>query len=328
MMENRSLNGTYGIIQSRFARTNAPYIGTLISQNGLAAEFYDNGVVCGSINSYIAITNGNSFSLSGSNCGQCNGGPSGSCIVNTVNLPDRLEKIGMTWKSYFEDMPSPCSLASYPSGIGDYDVGHNPFIFYSDIQNNSTRCQNHVVPAGDRDSCPGTATSLGDIQNCDKYLLNDLNSVNPPNYMWLGPNTWNNMYDHYPDGDSCTSPVKDSATYQAQCVQQTNTYLSYLIPAIKSTTAWNTGHTGIFLVWDEPGPSDLSSICPNPNPNAPSTDTCQIPGIWIGPMVKIGYVSHHMYSLYSFLATIENYWGLPPMTSNDANAVAMTEFFN
>src|SRR5438552_15843252 len=50
-------------------------------------------------------------------------------------------------------------------------------------------------------------------------------------------------------------------------------------------------------------------------------------GSWSGPVVKIGYVGTGSYDYYSYLKTLEVVWGLSSLTSNDANANPMTEFF-
>jgi hypothetical protein len=137
------------------------------------------------------------------------------------------------------------------------------------------------------------------------------------------------MYTVCSSGNSCAaSPISKSD--QQACFTQINNYLKNLVPLIMGTSVWKAGRTALFITWDEPGPdaATFAQECPKPNLNPPSgSDPCQIPGIWIGPMIKSNYVSHHVYTLYSFLKTIETYWGLSSITSKDASATAMNEFF-
>src|SRR5436305_13883397 len=48
---------------------------------------------------------------------------------------------------------------------------------------------------------------------------------------------------------------------------------------------------------------------------------------WAGPAVKKAYTSTTSYDHYSYLSTLEASWNLPSLTSNDASATPMTEFF-
>ena len=123
----------------------------------------------------------------------------------------------------------------------------------------------------------------------DSTLLNDLSSnASAPNYMWLTPNKCNDMHD-------CTIAIGDA-------------YLSNLVPQILGSTVFRTTRAALFLVFDE-GYS---------NPTWAS---------WAGPVVKTGYTSSTYYDAYSFLKTIETNWNLYTLTSNDANAATMDEFF-
>ena len=49
--------------------------------------------------------------------------------------------------------------------------------------------------------------------------------------------------------------------------------------------------------------------------------------VWAGPVVKTGYQSSTHYSHYSFLATVEQNWGLEPFTSNDVQWPGMFDLF-
>jgi hypothetical protein len=135
---------------------------------------------------------------------------------------------------------------------------------------------------------------ISNKQETDDVFLKDLNSVSTAsNFMWLTPNGLDDMHD--------------------STVAFGNRYLSNLIPAILNSTLFRTQKAALFVVFDE--------------------GTAQYPSdwiyaVWAGPVVKKGYVSSTYYTQYSFLSTIEQNWGLHPITVNDVNAPPMMEFFN
>ena len=79
---------------------------------------------------------------------------------------------------------------------------------------------------------------------------------------------------------------------------------------------FTTQKAALFIVFDEG-----SDVCPTGN----SSD-CVV-AEWAGPAVKKAYSSSTSYNHYSYLSTLEAAWNLPSLTSNDASATSMTEFF-
>ena len=68
-------------------------------------------------------------------------------------------------------MPAACDLSnSYP-----YLVKHDPFVFYKDIEGNSTRCQTHVLPL----TSWNTSVASGTV----------------PNYSFIAPNMYDDGHD-------------------------------------------------------------------------------------------------------------------------------------
>jgi len=204
------LNTSYpnGII----GNPNLPYINSLARNYSLANYYF--AVASGSLPDYLALTNANITSVNSS----CNT-PSPSCSTNASNIIDRVEGSGRTWKAYMEDYSGGCSGTRTSSF---YVAIHNPFIFYSDITNNSTRCA-RIVSAN-----PGHSGSP------DSQLISDLSSTTTAsNYMWLTPNNCDNMH------GECAITTGDS-------------YLSKLIPAILNSTVFQSQRAAIFLVFDEP----------------------------------------------------------------------------
>lgn len=279
VMENHPLNVTLnpnGVI----GNPNASYI-TFLARNASLAENYVAVTNLNSLPNYVALTGGNK-SLVPNNCL-----PS-LCPINEPNIADRIEKSGRNWKAYMEDLlpGQPCTYSG--SGSGHYDVFHNPFVYYADVQDNVTRCSSHVVPANSGSSGPP-----------DDLFINDLNNLTTAsNFMWLTPNNCDDMH----GGNGCSSSIMTFA----------DNYTRQLVPKILSSLVFKTGKAALFIVWDEP------TYC---------SVACQIPAIWIGPTIKQHYLSNKPYDHYSYLSTLESLWALPTLTVNDALASSMIEFF-
>src|SRR3989442_796756 len=194
---------------------------------------------------------------------------------NHQNLVDNLESHGLTWKAFAED------LTTGDCAGGGIDTDHFPFIYFSDITNNPSRCNNLV----------------GATASSDQELMDALNaSSNWPNYVWLTPNISNDAHD--------TS------------IGFGDTYLADIVPKILGSTVFKTQRAALFIVYDEGNDVSCSSGGPD----------C-VYASWSGPMAKKGFTSNTAYTHYSYLHTIEDNWGLPTLTSDDAGAPVMSEFF-
>src|SRR5436189_265391 len=160
-----------------------------------------------SLPNYLCLTSGSDFGCT------ADPGPNSTTCTKTAwgatNIVDRLEAAGLTWKGYMEDMPGSC----YATDSGNYVVHHNPFMYYSDIASDATRCARDV-PAG---------PSIGS----DATLLADLGSASTAsNFMWLTPNKCNDMH-------SCS-------------IHQGDTYMSGLVPKILDSTLFKTTRAALF----------------------------------------------------------------------------------
>src|SRR5881296_2264573 len=206
------------------------------------------------------------------------------------NLVDRLEAAGLTWKGYMENqnMASGCDLSYHQP----YTPEHNPFVGFTDIVNSPTRCSQIVLanPSG----CSVTVCPL----------INDLNSGSAPNFMWLTPNNCDNMH-------GFTGICAASVSFG-------DGYLSSLVPNILKSTTFTTQRSALFVVFDEG-----NGYCPL---NQSTTEDC-VYAVWAGPLAKANYGTTNLYNHYSWLRTVEVNWNLQALTSNDANATPMTEFF-
>ncbi len=111
--------------------SSAPYMNNLASTYGLATQYY--GVTHPSIGNYFMLTTGQIIT---------DNETSPPPTVTDDNIVRELLASGRTWKSYAESLPSAAYLGAdvYP-----YAQHHNPFVFFSDVQNSSTQ-QANVVP--------------------------------------------------------------------------------------------------------------------------------------------------------------------------------------
>ena len=70
----------------------------------------------------------------------------GGGVNSGEDLPDLLEHRNLTWGAFAESMPSPCYGGT--GGNSNYDIGHNPFVRMTDVFDNKSRCDSHVVNFG------------------------------------------------------------------------------------------------------------------------------------------------------------------------------------
>jgi acid phosphatase len=270
--------------------TGAPFMRSLANNYSLATKY--TAIAHPSLPNYLAMFSGQQFApFSAGDCGPT--GDTGSCTAgNQTNLVDRLDAAGLTWKAYVEDYPAGGKGSEYSSG-GCYLGDENPANYYG--RHVPFVYFNDIIDNPQRCAKIVAANSvMTNNQETDNVLLKDLSSVSTAsNFMWLTPNGLDDMHD--------------------STIGFGNKYLSMVVPAILNSTVFRTQKAALFIVFDEgvtQYPSDW------------------IYAVWAGPIVKKGYESTTHYTQYSFLSTMEENWGLHPITGNDVNAPTMMEFFN
>jgi hypothetical protein len=162
VFENREYSSVIG-------SSSWPHLNALANQYASLTKYY--AVAHPSLPNYIAMTSGDTQDIT-SDCS--------SCYVNATNIVDSIEESGRSLRAYMESMPSACYTGS---SSGKYVKRHNPFLYYNDIRNDTTRCQNDVVPL----------TQLDD----------DLSENHLPEYAWITPNLCN-------DGHDCSNSTADN----------------------------------------------------------------------------------------------------------------------
>jgi acid phosphatase len=139
--------------QQVIGNNEMPTFNQLASQNVLLTNYY--AVTHPSLPNYIALIGGDTFGII-NNCTDC--------FIDHPSLPDLIEASNLTWRTYQEDLPSPCFVGN----SGEYVQKHNPFIYFDPIRNNADRCKHDVV-------------SL-------KELDQDLAANQLPNFAFIMPN--------------------------------------------------------------------------------------------------------------------------------------------
>jgi phosphatidylinositol-3-phosphatase len=126
----------------------------------LLTQYY--AVTHPSLPNYIAMMGGDTFGIT-ENCNDC--------FIDTPSLPDLIEASGRTWKTYQEDLPSPCYLGDKRN----YVQKHNPFVYFDPIRTDVARCERSVLPL--------TA------------LQTDIETDSLPNFIFITPNLCNSAHD-------------------------------------------------------------------------------------------------------------------------------------
>ncbi len=139
---------------------STPYINGLANRYALAQGMY--AVAHPSLPNYLALTGGSTFGIT-SDCTDC--------AVSTTGLPDQLERAGLAWKAYMEDLPRACFKGA---SAGAYAKKHDPFLYYRQLAGNPARC----------------ASVVGLAQ-----LSTDETTHRLPAFVWITPNLCHDMHD-------------------------------------------------------------------------------------------------------------------------------------
>jgi phosphatidylinositol-3-phosphatase len=158
VMENETSNAIIG-------NPHAPFLNDLADHYSLASEY--SALFHPSLPNYIALTSGSNQGITDDRSP-----PSAGYAVSAVNLADRIEASGRTWKLYGESMPSP----GYASDVGLYATRHVPFLYYKDILDDRARRTSHIVPF---------TRLAGDFSS----------AVTTPDFAFVTPNLRDDMHD-------------------------------------------------------------------------------------------------------------------------------------
>jgi hypothetical protein len=139
---------------------STPYINGLARRYALASSMY--AISHPSLPNYLALTGGSTFGIS-SDCTDCSVGKS--------SIVDQLERAHVSWKAYMDGIPRPCFTGA---GAGEYAKKHDPFVYYTRVSANPSRC-GRVVPLSE--------------------LAADERAGTLPAFIWITPNLCHDMHD-------------------------------------------------------------------------------------------------------------------------------------
>ena len=200
MMENTDYNEIMG------DPTDTPYLHSLMAQGATMTNFH--AQYHPSDENYLAIAGGDTYAKGATYWPNIND--------PHTNLGDELETAGKTWKAYEQGMGTPCNTTTAYDKY--YEPDDAPFINYTDVSGNQTRCQAHLADT--------------------TQLTTDLKSAaTTPNFSWLAA-------DDYYDGEASGNGSSTSLKVQDGWLQQT------LAPVLASP-AWTTQRSLLVVTWDE-----------------------------------------------------------------------------
>lgn len=302
MLENKGFAQTFG------SGSAAPYLAqTLTAQGQLLTNYY--GTAHNSLPNYIAMLSGqapdpatqgdcstyqdfspsNTFAGYGQIVGQgCVYPPS----INTVM--NQLEVIGRKWHGYMESMPSPCLHAAlnsadpYQGAIQNgYVTKHNPFVYFHSLLDDGS-CNANDLPL--------------------PQLSQDLTSVSTtPNLSFISPNICHDGHD---------MPCRNG---EAGGLISADAFLKQWVPLILNSPAYKQDGM-LIITFDEADTSapNYTQACCNemagPNASKPGING---PGgglvgaVVLSPFVSPGTKNSNPYNHYSFLKTLEMFFGVP-----------------
>jgi phospholipase C len=185
---------------------------------------------------------------------------------NGDNLFRQVRAGGATARSYVESMPANCAVAPQ----GRYAVKHNPAAYYTS--------------GDDHRACTADDVPLGTI--ADGALASDLRADRMPTLAMVVPDLCHDTHD-------CPVSAGDA-------------WLTAWLPGILNSSAYQTGTTAVFVVWDEYTP---------------------VPNIVISPTTPPGTTSTIPVNHYSLLRTTEEMLGIPILLGRAAGARSMRSAF-
>jgi hypothetical protein len=209
MMENTDFSEVIG------DTTDAPFI-NLLAQYGTLLSNYS-GTYHPSDENYLAVAGGDNY-VSGAIYFP-------NIKVTANHIGDRLEAIGKTWKAYEQGMGTPCNTKNNVDSY--YEPDDAPFINFTNISGNPTRCAAHLFDT--------------------TQLTTDLQSASTtPNFSWIAA-------DDYYDGEA-------SGNGSATSLQTQDGWLKQTLQPIFSSPAWLNQRSLLILVWDESETSTTNHV--------------------------------------------------------------------
>jgi phosphatidylinositol-3-phosphatase len=206
LMENHNWSSIEGSNDAPFINLN------LLPKASYAREYYSPPGLHPSEPNYLWLEAGTNFGIRNNNP------PSANHQGTALHLVALLEKAGISWRSYQEDISgTDCPLKP----TSRYAPKHNPMVFFDDVTDgndpNSANCRAHIRPLSE--------------------LADDLRNNTVARYNFITPNLCNDMHDMSGCGD-------------ASSVKNGDSWLADAVPLIMSSQAYADGGV-VIITWDE-----------------------------------------------------------------------------
>ncbi len=299
-LENKGYDQTWG------PESPAPYLSqTLRAKGVLLSQYY--GTAHNSLPNYIAQISGqgpnkqnqadcqNYTAFEGAGTVSPRQYVGDGCVFpsGVPTLPRQLQRAGLSWKGYMQDMGRPCrhpALGAVDSTqkaeVGDqYAARHNPFVYFAGITGSPTCAKRDV-----------------DLSR----LPADLQTVaSTPNLVYITPNLCTDGHD---------APCVDG---RPGGLVTADTWLQRWVPRIRSSPAFQRNGLLVITFDESEGAREDSSACcgEGPGPNTPLPGITGLGGGRVGALLLSPYIrpntfSSAPYNHYSLLASIEDIFGL------------------
>jgi hypothetical protein len=286
-LENKNYATTWG------PQSVAKYLnGTLVPMGQLLTKYYATSHA--SLGNYItqisgqpsnAATNGDCITFTEYRNGQ-------GCVYpsSVKTVADQLDGAGKSWKSYQEDMTTPCRHPKIGDGDstliarrGDmYATRHNPFVYFHSIID-TPECKTNVVDLEALD---------GDIAASERT----------PHLAYITPNLCHDGHD---------TPCVDG---QPGGLVSADKFLSTWVPKILASAAYKTD--GLLVITLDESEDDSSSCCGQKGSGGGRIGT-----LLLSPHVAAGSKNETPYNHYSLLCSIEDAFGLPHLARAGAQGL-------
>jgi phosphatidylinositol-3-phosphatase len=310
LMENHNWTGNNSAASSGDpdlkSSSLAPYLNSLIPLGAHAEQYFNPPGIHPSLPNYLWLEAGTNFGILNDkppvrkNGHRLNGQTTSAHLITELvgNNP------AITWKAYAEaDFPNP-GFTDCPFNFNDVDVGHVPFVYFSDTTNafssSSPNCTAHLKPYSH------LATDLASGTRCTPSLI----TAGMPcfaQYNFITPNLCH-------DGHESVSPC--AATEGRDNTLRADTWLKNVgVPTIINSAVYQTDGA-LFIVWDEA--EDSSPFQDGP-----------IPMFVLSSFAKTNYQNSIHYDHSSMLKTFQEIFGVKPLLGGAANAHTndLSDFF-
>ena len=227
----------------------------------------------------------------------------------------------------------------YPNG-SIYDALYKaniPYRFYNDTTGGHVLGQSLYSDHPEKGSVVGAVpqvTSLHGVEMTDIYSLqqfaSDLQGPYPYPYTFIEPH-YGNVRDNTYEGGSSQHPMDN--VYGGEHL------LAAVYSAIRNSPYWNTSL--LIVTYDEHGglfdkvapvaatpPGDYPPPGYNVNGFTFNLYGVRVPGIVVSPLIPAGTVDHTLYDHTSVLKTLEDLYGVKPLTKRDAAAKSVLKLLS